>query len=359
MHRIDTSTAQKDKFGAGKNGFTGGNPQTGELPTALDADYFDSLQEEISSVIEAAGLTLSKAANSQLKDAIARLTLGRKSPFSDIKSDGSAALSTARSNLGLGSQALQNSDAVNITGGNATLAGLTAQTGNFASISVSGTASVADLRAPAGTVTNFTISGTATVGIFNGKTVNAEALNVSNTATFAGAVVFTGQDYLNKSSVVNVPGDNSNQTFGLRLSGSAGQRSDELFYEKIGTFAARRFIVISGGNTTTFDMRQDGSMVSLNPAGTWQVLPSGDLYGPKWGGNLSDFISSWSRSNFMTDTRLGSVTTLYKANNTNVFTCPSGYSFSSIDTGDVGTVTATARPIQKQINGNWITVSQL
>jgi len=322
MHRIDTSTAQKDKFGAGKNGFTGGNPQTGELPTALDADYFDSLQEEISSVIEAAGLTLSKAANSQLKDAIARLTLGRKSPFSDIKSDGSAALSTARSNLGLGSQALQSSDAVNITGGNATLSNLTVTT-------------------------------------FNGKTVNPEALNVSNTATFAGAVAFTGQDYLNKSSVVNAPGDNSNQTFGLRLSGSAGQRSDELFYEKIGTFAARRFIVISGGNTITFDMRQDGSMVSLNPVGTWQVLPSGDLYGPKWGGNLSDFISSWSRSNFMTDTRLGSVTTLYKANNTNVFTCPSGYSFSSIDTGDVGTVTATARPIQKQINGNWITVSQL
>lgn len=322
MHRIDTSTAQKDKFGAGKNGFTGGNPQTGELPTALDADYFDSLQEEISSVIEAAGLTLSKAANSQLKDAIARLTLSRKSPFSDIKSDGSAALSTARSNLGLGSQALQSSDAVNITGGNATLSNLTVTT-------------------------------------FNGKTVNPEALNVSNKATFAGAVDFTGQDYLNKSSVVNVPGDNSNQTFGLRLSGSAGQRSDELFYEKIGTFAARRFIVISGGNTITYDMRQDGSLVCLNPVGTWQILPSGELYGPKWGGNLSDFITTWSRSNFMTDTRLGSVTTLYKANNTNVFTCPSGYSFSSIDTGDVGTVTAAARPIQKQINGNWITVSQL
>lgn len=27
MHRIDTKTAQKDKFGAGKNGFTRGNPQ--------------------------------------------------------------------------------------------------------------------------------------------------------------------------------------------------------------------------------------------------------------------------------------------------------------------------------------------
>jgi len=54
MHRIDTSTAQKDKFGAGKNGFTGGNPQTGELPTALDQDFFDSIQEEISAPIEAA-----------------------------------------------------------------------------------------------------------------------------------------------------------------------------------------------------------------------------------------------------------------------------------------------------------------
>lgn len=58
MHRIDTPTAQKDKFGAGKNGFTGGNPQTGELPTALDAPFFDSVQEEISSVIEAAGIIL-------------------------------------------------------------------------------------------------------------------------------------------------------------------------------------------------------------------------------------------------------------------------------------------------------------
>ena len=46
MHRIDTSTAKKDKFGTGKNGFTGGNPQTGELPTALNAEFFDSVQEE-------------------------------------------------------------------------------------------------------------------------------------------------------------------------------------------------------------------------------------------------------------------------------------------------------------------------
>lgn len=73
MHRIDTSTAQKDKFGAGKNGFTGGNPQTGELPTALNAEFFDSVQEEIASIIEAAGITLSNASNNQLLAAIKAL----------------------------------------------------------------------------------------------------------------------------------------------------------------------------------------------------------------------------------------------------------------------------------------------
>lgn len=70
MHRIDTSTAQKDKFGAGKNGFTGGNPQTGELPTALNAEFFDSVQEEIASIIEAAGIALSSASNNQLLAAV-------------------------------------------------------------------------------------------------------------------------------------------------------------------------------------------------------------------------------------------------------------------------------------------------
>lgn len=73
MHRIDTSTAQVDKFGVGKNGFTGGNPQTGELPTALDADFFDSIQEEISAVIESAGISLDKTKNNQLSSAIKSL----------------------------------------------------------------------------------------------------------------------------------------------------------------------------------------------------------------------------------------------------------------------------------------------
>lgn len=100
MHRIDTKTAQKDKFGAGKNGFTSGNPQTGTPATDLDDDYFDMLQEELCSVVEASGASLEKERHDQLLTALRALLLSRNNPFGDIKSDGT--VKTALENLGLG-----------------------------------------------------------------------------------------------------------------------------------------------------------------------------------------------------------------------------------------------------------------
>lgn len=72
MHRIDTSTAQKDKFGAGKNGFTSGNPQTGTPATEVSAEIFDAMQEEIAAVIEDpdSGASLDKSKNNQLVTAL-------------------------------------------------------------------------------------------------------------------------------------------------------------------------------------------------------------------------------------------------------------------------------------------------
>ncbi len=104
MHRIDTKTAQKDKFGAGKNGFTRGNPQTGTPATDLDDDYFDMLQEELCSVVETSGASLEKGRHDQLLTALRALLLSRKNPFGDIKSDGT--VKTALENLGLGELAL-------------------------------------------------------------------------------------------------------------------------------------------------------------------------------------------------------------------------------------------------------------
>ncbi|MEC3741462.1 phage tail protein, partial [Escherichia coli] len=103
MHRIDTKTAQKDKFGAGKNGFTRGNPQTGTPATDLDDDYFDMLQEELCSVVEASGASLEKGRHDQLLTALRALLLSRKNPFGDIKSDGT--VQTALENLRLGAGA--------------------------------------------------------------------------------------------------------------------------------------------------------------------------------------------------------------------------------------------------------------
>ncbi|EBG3521482.1 phage tail protein [Salmonella enterica subsp. enterica serovar Brancaster] len=73
MHRIDTPTAQKDKFGQGKNGFTNGDPATGRRATDLNSDMWDAVQEEVCTVIEAAGIPLSKGEHTQLHAAIDRL----------------------------------------------------------------------------------------------------------------------------------------------------------------------------------------------------------------------------------------------------------------------------------------------
>ncbi|HHE5218441.1 TPA: hypothetical protein ACPEW4_001001 [Citrobacter braakii] len=116
MHRIDTPTAQKDKFGAGKNGFTAGNPQTGTPATDLDNDYFDMLQEELAGVVEATGVNLDKSKHNQLLTALKALLLSRAHPFADIKADGPAAIAEALSNLGLGTAAKRNVDAGLING---------------------------------------------------------------------------------------------------------------------------------------------------------------------------------------------------------------------------------------------------
>lgn len=105
MHRIDTPTAQKDKFGAGKNGFTRGNPQTGTPATDLDDDYFDAIQEELAGIVEASGAALDKTKRNQVLTAMKALLLSREHPFADIKADGAAAVAEALSNLGLGEAA--------------------------------------------------------------------------------------------------------------------------------------------------------------------------------------------------------------------------------------------------------------
>lgn len=107
MHRIDTPTAQTDKFGVGKNGFTRGNPQTGVPATALDDDYFDAVQEELAGVIEAADIVLDKSNRAQVLAAIKKLIgsetntkyLKIASNLAEIAAAGQVAIADTRANI--------------------------------------------------------------------------------------------------------------------------------------------------------------------------------------------------------------------------------------------------------------------
>lgn len=64
MHRIDGPYATVD------NKFSEGNPATGVEATWMTDDWANSVQEELAAVIEAAGIVLDKANNTQLLAAI-------------------------------------------------------------------------------------------------------------------------------------------------------------------------------------------------------------------------------------------------------------------------------------------------
>ena len=70
MQRIATANAVANLFGAGKSGYGPGNPTTGASATFVSPDALNALQEEICSVIEAAGLTLDALNNAQMLAAI-------------------------------------------------------------------------------------------------------------------------------------------------------------------------------------------------------------------------------------------------------------------------------------------------
>ena len=110
MHRIDTPTAQADKFGQGKNGFTNGDPATGRRATDLNSDMWDAVQEEICTAIESAGITLDKTKHDQLYQAIVKIitskipdALLRNNNLSDVVDK-----ALARANLELGTAAIKN-----------------------------------------------------------------------------------------------------------------------------------------------------------------------------------------------------------------------------------------------------------
>ncbi|HFI8240100.1 TPA: hypothetical protein ACGRZ8_004957, partial [Escherichia coli] len=63
---MTTPAELADAIGLSYDTYTRGNPQTGTPATDLDDDYFDMLQEELCSVVEASGASLEKERHDQL-----------------------------------------------------------------------------------------------------------------------------------------------------------------------------------------------------------------------------------------------------------------------------------------------------
>lgn len=70
MDRINHPSAEADKFGAGKDGFTDGTPADESSGTVVNEDFLDGVQEELVGIIEAAGDTPSNGDYTQLVQAL-------------------------------------------------------------------------------------------------------------------------------------------------------------------------------------------------------------------------------------------------------------------------------------------------
>jgi len=77
MFRADHSTALADANGAGKNGYTDGEPGV-QAATVATADAFNAFQEEIANTIEGFGGTLSKPSQNQMYTRLAAAITGAK-----------------------------------------------------------------------------------------------------------------------------------------------------------------------------------------------------------------------------------------------------------------------------------------
>jgi hypothetical protein len=157
MKRISTTTRVVDKFGVGKSGFTNGNAATGIAATDLESDWFDSVQEELCSVIESSGVALDGSKFNQLATAILAL----------IQSVGDARYARGGKLLAIGwSRA-----------GNVLTLTCAAGTMDFPNVSLSSGAPAAGVAVPAGSIP---IPAAATLGTVSGQSARLVLLEAYN-----------------------------------------------------------------------------------------------------------------------------------------------------------------------------------
>lgn len=315
MHRIDTSTAQIDKFGAGKNGFTNGDPATGRRATDLNSDMWDAVQEEICSVIEKSGFVLKKEQHDQLYLAIINIitskipdALLRNNNLSDVVNK-----AIALSNLG----------------------------GVPDTRKVNNKALTQDITIAAGDVGAYPVTGGEVKGEVWSGTANNYRIVAGNKGAFWR---FDGNAFYLMLTKDGDPLGGWNDLRPFIVTASNGN-------VEIGTSLK------VGGNFTCANTVYSGNGAS------WMAT-DGNIYGGIWGGYLSNWVNSqianvnnYINGNFVRDFRLGGLESTNVANAIGYTDQPpyvitGVYNFNSDNIIDV----LYRRPMQKYVNGTWYNV---
>jgi Phage-related tail fibre protein len=190
------------------------------------------------------------------------------------------------------------------------------------------------------------------------KNVRAnENLTVGLDAHVDRTLYINGQDFITKKGVITETSGNRN-TQGLRIQGAGNQYVDHYFYEEIGKRAFGAMHVSSGGSDGWFQFGHQGDIRSNGPwprlmLGEATYFNDGNINGSIWGGYLSNYLNQ----NFVRDVRLGNVESIATWRGPG-YSDSAGYVLTGAANNNVDEYIDVIfrRPLQKHINGNWVTV---
>ncbi|EAM8671502.1 hypothetical protein BIX19_23235 [Salmonella enterica] len=369
MHRIDTPTAQKDKFGQGKNGFTNGDPATGRRATDLNSDMWDAVQEEVCTVIEAAGIPLSKGEHTQLHAAIGRLIDEQVKTRLEKNQNGADIPNKPLflQNVGLTETVEQARNAVPSTrkvNGKALTTDITLTSGDIGALPVTG----GKLNGPLGIGTDNALGGNSIVlgdndtgfkqdgdGILGIYANNALVGYIDNSGLHMSVDVLSNGAIRagNAKKLSLTSNNNSTMTATFNLWGDANRPTVELDDDQGWHLYSQR----NPDGSIVFTVNGDITANTLR-AGEAIYQNNGDIFGSAWGG----WLSNWVNNNFVRAVRLGPQAISgglwrdYQLGGGNVVT---GFHTDGSWEMEGDDDKVYYRPVQFLVGGTWITASSV
>ncbi|ECI3144069.1 hypothetical protein GYC19_000813 [Salmonella enterica] len=370
MHRIDTPTAQKDKFGQGKNGFTNGDPATGRRATDLNSDMWDAVQEEVCTVIEAAGIPLSKGEHTQLHAAIGRLIDEQVKTRLEKNQNGADIPNKPLflQNVGLTETVEQARNAVPSTrkvNGKALTTDITLTSGDIGALPVTG----GKLNGPLGIGTDNALGGNSIVlgdndtgfkqdgdGILGIYANNALVGYIDNSGLHMSVDVLSNGAIRagNAKKLSLTSNNNSTMTATFNLWGDVNRPTvieldDDQGWHLYSQRNPDGSIVFTVNGDITANTLRAGEAIYQN---------NGDIFGSAWGG----WLSKWVNNNFVRAVRLGPQAISgglwrdYQLGGGNVVT---GFHTDGSWEMEGDDDKVYYRPVQFLVGGTWITASSV